>query len=558
MRKTAPFSLIFLAATALLFVVQAFPLTGMFALLIAAPYWSIFLVNVAMLGTLVEALTGRVARHWLVLPFVFYGGYYLVAVQDHLALFALAQQFGAANASVSVPFDPLRQTIIFEGDTDDTEAAKLTQNYGLPVAFSANANVPEQYLSHRLMDMAICYKARENPAFGAASIQVRAVYDADDSPAPRADKRLCELSMPEKPLLSLVLLARSEVKMREGRLAFTRITWTIRTPGKRFQLVGGYGSPLSWVPMPVIGCGIDFQASRWSCFGEFLRERPKAIGSEVRRGQDYSALAGPLGLKRIATADRHSGDAEFVLGKMDELEHGTLSQQLANVDAMIADPSAKTIDRRVEMVGNNKKELDSRAAGILTALERAVLVDGRGRNRAKANGLVLARLLASLPREHFLQFGPRLLRIYAGADGQHWLWEAGPLIGRLGDLGTSALPYLVNPRALAEPSGRAGVEGMCRVGAAGRDTAGPALIALWNASPNGFDIDTANSMYVAMRRIGIDPPPFVGSAHARFAALQTDWADISPNSPPRVCATRAERIARSEERRDGRRLTNLE
>lgn len=545
----------------MLFVLQAFPFTGMFGLLIAAPYWSIFLVNIAMLGTLVEALTGRVARRWLVLPFVFYGGYYLVAVQDHLALFALAQQFGAANASVSVPFDALRQTIIFGGDTDDNEvmeAAKLTQNYGLPFAFSANANVPEQYLSHRLMDLAVCYKARENPAFAGASIQVRAVYDADDAPTPRADKRLCELSMPEKPLLSPVLLSRSEMKVREGWLALTRITWTIKIPGKRFQLVGGYGAPLSWVPMPVIGCGIDFQASRWSCFGEFLRERSKAIGSEVRQGQGYSGLAGPLGLKRIATADRHGSNAEFVLAKMDELEHGTLSQQLANVDAMIADPLAKVADRRLEMVANNKKELGSRAELILTALEREAFVDGNNQNQAKANGLLLAGLLAALPREQFIHLGPHLLKMYAGADGQHWLWEAGALIGRLGDLGRSALPYLVNPRALAPPSGRAGVEGMCRVGEAGRDIAGPALIALWNASPNGFDIDTANSMYVAMRRMGIAPPPLVGSAHALFAALQTEWADISPSSPPRVCATRAERIARSEERRDGRRLTNLE
>jgi hypothetical protein len=59
---TRTFSLWFLVATAGLFCLQWFPLTGVFLMLAGAPLWSIALVNLAMIGVAFEALTAFVPR----------------------------------------------------------------------------------------------------------------------------------------------------------------------------------------------------------------------------------------------------------------------------------------------------------------------------------------------------------------------------------------------------------------------------------------------------------------------------------------------------------------
>jgi hypothetical protein len=60
-----------------------------------------------------------------------------------------------------------------------------------------------------------------------------------------------------------------------------------------------------------------------------------------------------------------------------------------------------------------------------------------------------------------------------------------------------------------------------------------------------------------MRRMGITPPPLVDDKRKLFPRLQADWADVSPSSPPWVCATRAELSARQQERNGGVRRNNL-
>ena len=119
---------------------------------------------------------------------------------------------------------------------------------------------------------------------------------------------------------------------------------------------------------------------------------------------------------------------------------------------------------------------------------------------------------------------------------------------RLGDLGPDALPYLLNPRASLPSVNRAGVEGLCRVGSQGRAVAEPILLAMW-AKPDHLSYDERSTMFVSMRRMGISPPPLIDDKRKFFAQLQTEWEDVSPSSPSRVCAIRAERQARERKAR---------
>ncbi len=69
-------SLWFFAATMLLYLLQRFPLTGVFLMIVGAAFWSILLINLGVIGIGSEAVTGKVSRLWLIVPALYFGGYY--------------------------------------------------------------------------------------------------------------------------------------------------------------------------------------------------------------------------------------------------------------------------------------------------------------------------------------------------------------------------------------------------------------------------------------------------------------------------------------------------
>lgn len=555
-RSPFPISILFFAATAVAFVLQAIPFIGVFLMFAFAPYWSVLLVNAGMIGIAVEAALGRVSHWWLLVPLAFYSGYWTVVINDHMALRSLSASYDAANARVAIPFGSASHALAF---VSEGSAAWFTQNYALPVAYSANANFPEGYLSHRMMESAICDRVRETPALSAAFAHTFGFYDGDATRSRRMETRFCNLSMPERPELPLVQVSRKEEKIQMGSLPVTRVTTTVTMPdGRQFQLLGGVAGPLSWIPKPVIGCGPISARSSWDCTARFWRESVTPIVSgDTGYHRDQAVLARALGLKPVAIADRKGGDPTLVLAKMTTVENETLARQLANIDAMIADPVAKVQNWQIDVVVNRAEALASRADAIMDGLERAAAVGGKDFYHARESGLILARLLASLPQDRLVAFDRRILALYEQADDKHWLWEAERLRRRLGDLGVGALPYLVNPRASLPSVSGARIEGLCRVGAVGRSVAEPALAALWARSRDG-DGDIREAIFVAMRRVGGSLPPLPEDKHNQLARLQAEWADISPDSPSRVCAIRPERQARGEEKFGGQRRSNLD
>ncbi|WP_092155849.1 hypothetical protein [Bosea sp. CRIB-10] len=554
MRRVFPFSLVFFVATGIAFALQAMPIPGIYLMVFMAPFWSVFLVNAGSIGIAAEAATGRVSRWWLIVPALFYGGYWIVAAQEHLMLRKLSASYVSANAQVAVDFDSERQALVLEGNDGSGDGPWLTQNYALPIVYSVNANVPEGYLSNRMLDQAV--RAKLGPATMAASVFCFGFSDERPNGYPKSEARFCTLSMPERPTLPQIRVSRRQETLQDGSLPVTRVTANIATPdGRNFQILTGHAAPLNWFPMPVIGCALISSAPSWSCSASFSRNRfTPIISGSSRHRHDTETLARALGLKPVAIPERRSADPEPVLAKIRAVEEATLSRQLANIDSMIRNPAAGVSDWQIELVLRRPDALESRADAIMAGIEHAATFTGNDRYRARESGRILARLLATLPHDRFVGFGSRILAIYAKADREHWLWDAEPLLRRLGDLGTDALPYLINPSALRPAINRAGVEGLCRVGSAGRENAEPILLALWT-SHSRYDRDLHGPMFVALRRIGITPPPL---ADERFARLEAEWADISSASPNRVCAVDAERNARRDEKENGKRRWNME
>jgi hypothetical protein len=74
-----------------------------------------------------------------------------------------------------------------------------------------------------------------------------------------------------------------------------------------------------------------------------------------------------------------------------------LARQLARVDAMIADPTAKVTEWQVGVLENHPEKLASRADAFMTGIERAAAITGRLRYAARESGRILAGLVANLP-----------------------------------------------------------------------------------------------------------------------------------------------------------------
>lgn len=436
-----PLSFGFFLATAAVYALQMIPVVGIFMMFMLAMFWSALLINAGMIGTAIEALAGRVSRWWLILPLAFYGGYLSFAAADHIALRELRAQYDVANSRVSIPFDPERQALVFEGDGNG--GSWYVQNYALPVAYSRYPNHPEGFRSNRMMARDVCAEVRGNPALNAAGVWTFGFHDGDAIGSRKMETRFCDLGMPERPTLPLVTVARQEEQIRFRSLPVTRITTTVTTPdGRRYELLGGVAAPLSWLPMPVMGCALNSARPSWECGAQFSRNGfTPIVAGKTRYSRDASTLARALGLRPVAIGERQGGDASLVETKMAAVKEATLRRQLAAVDRMIADPIAKVEDWDTGVIANRAEVLSAKADAIMIGLERAAAVGGDDYWKARESGRILAGLVAKLPEDKFAGYGPRLIALYratpAIADGNsgpretHWLWQSESLRNRV-------------------------------------------------------------------------------------------------------------------------------
>jgi hypothetical protein len=91
--------------------------------------------------------------------------------------------------------------------------------------------------------------------------------------------------------------------------------------GTSQKLTGGYAAPLSWFPLPFIGCGLNSGAPSWHCTAEFSRNigQPLLSAPEHDR-RTLSALANSLGLRAVPALERKPSDANILREKLRELE----------------------------------------------------------------------------------------------------------------------------------------------------------------------------------------------------------------------------------------------
>lgn len=317
-----PVSLWGIWAVAIVVIFQWIPVFGILPMLLTATGWTVVAINGSMIGVACEAYTGRVSRYWIVLPFVFYGGYWTVAITDHIALTRMTARNDAANAEVITGFDPTRQVLVF---AQNNGTQWIVQNFVLPVAYVVNTRYPEGYEAYRTADRDICTKVRESAVLQAAGVRISYLHEADPVLHRKAGiddyKYPCGLVMPEeKPDLPTLAITQERSEDFEMTLPVNRLETIITMPdGQSLRLRDDFATPLRWVPMPIAGCFLNSEDAKMDCGISFLREAPRTASTKKGR-RDWIVLARALGLEPTTDRDRPASDNNVILEKIKVLE----------------------------------------------------------------------------------------------------------------------------------------------------------------------------------------------------------------------------------------------
>ncbi|UIJ45991.1 hypothetical protein LZK98_03285 [Sphingomonas cannabina] len=411
-----PKSLWFFVAAAIAFLLQLLPIPGIFLMILTASAWPGFLVNIGFLGIAVEALTRRASFYWLIVPTIWFGGYAAVAWRDHLPLQRLEQDVARRNASASVDFDPLRQSLVLVSKAREMPGSppraglsldeqEIVAALSAPVIYirdPATARSQFSGASHiaiRTVDRLLCDEMEE-PAFRNAGILTFAIFDLDGSGTSRMedrDSRFCALGLPEDPILPPIEVERSQRESRIGLLPVSEITVTATMPdGTRRRMYGGSVHPLPWFPKPILGCALDSGAAAWRCFAHFSRDDvplSPVLGSRFGGDDTAPALVQMLGVRRITAATRRGADSSMVLAKARAVQEHAIADATAKLDkAVDEDMSAPIGYGGLDVLLDRTDIIRPRLASIVEAMERSAAVNGTARDNVRQMLAMVKRL----------------------------------------------------------------------------------------------------------------------------------------------------------------------
>lgn len=259
-KSKAPRALLWFAATAVIYVLQLIPFTGIFLMFLAAPFWSVLTVNAGFAHLAAEACLGKVHKAWLILPIAWFAGYEIAALQSHRMAWNLDRQFRDLNSHQNLNFDQNEKEIVFLPTSEVLSGAPqtLVARYQLNAAYERNPNFPNY--SHLVY--------REN------------------------------VRTPEDPTKGILLTSGSYKDFSGHLLPYRKYTITMLDRSTRTStLLAGNAAPLSWLPLPILGCTLISGAPSWNCAFQFWRTNVGIAGSETHGGAVIEVVATALNLK---------------------------------------------------------------------------------------------------------------------------------------------------------------------------------------------------------------------------------------------------------------------
>lgn len=536
-----PWSLWWFVLTGAIFLLQLFPLTGVFLMLVAAPVWSIATINLGFLSFVVEVLSRRISVAWLAVPVVWFGGYAVVAHMSHQRAADLDAEIRAANAGQRMTFVASSQALVFDTSLYGltSAAGEIVRAYRVPVAYqtSTDKRNPVHRASRIVLDP-MCQELRSDRSYQAAGIQVSWFHAPGEIGRRSLVKGMCSLNSPEDPTRPVVLVKATEKKHKERLVPHTLTRVSIAAEGGgSAQVVAGVAEPLRrLLPMPYMGCGLNSGAPSWDCFAGFWRKRV-VLGGDARYSATMEVIGAALGLERVFAADRREEIAAAQVPGLDRIVRANTDKSLATLDAVIANPAQRITVHDLPGLAEQPELLGDRPARMVEAI-RGGLGNGNGKGRANyETARVLQGILAALPAADFDAIGPAMLEML---NAQAFLNDdtvEQALATRLGRFGAAALPA-VERMVFSRPKRpfRAAIYGLCRIGAEVEPLAERLASLVPAGDRRNKDLET--DVYITLMRMGRgDIVEREKVATDRFTKIRDKVIQrgITPASPPSVC-----------------------
>lgn len=525
-----PVSLWFFAITAFVYLLQRFPLTGVFLMVFGAAFWSILFVNAGMVGLVFEGATGRVNPLWLLVPVAYFGGYYWLYWTDQQSLEAVAGEVVQYNAGKTLAFDPQRTDLVLEG----VGTGEFASTFGLARVFDSEGRI---YL---IGTAETCELLRNNPVFESAGVHSHAIVRKGSTPWKKLATGFCTITMPGKPDKGVVHVTEVATASKHGRLplALREFTARDRSSGSSAAVRLASASALKRFPMPVMGCALNSGGGSWDCFHGFMRSTVQLPRGMPPYSGGAPMVAKMLGLQPTQDLAAVAVGPERFRPMAERAEADLVARELAILERMLADPLTPIKNDSFSHLPIRPDVLTPYAGRIFDAL--AVLQ--RSDLYASGTGRGLWRLVAALPEPALAPHRAQMVEWMKPGTMRPWTDESWQLFPRL-DVTDPVQRNIVLTR-LESPLGDIPTNLLppfCRMGAAAPEDAKQRLLAVWRArgevvkeraSKRGRD---HLRLYLTLARMGLKEQ--AGRVEQRYMGdtFAGIWNEVTAATPADIC-----------------------
>ncbi len=547
-----PWSLWFFIATAVVYLLQRFPVPGVLLMVVGAAFWSVILVNLGFVGVGLEAVMGRVSRLWLVLPVLYFGGYYLARSMEQTALAQAVSALSRENVGTSLRFDPSERDLFLEKGTGDFHpaASELVRYFGLPRVF-------DKERMHLIGTPDACALVRNDKVFRSAGARAIGFSNPRGSANRKNGDHFCSIAASGRADRPVVRIISDERKEQRGYLPIRINQFRVRdeASGREIKVHAGSASPLRAFPMPVMGCALNSGAPSWDCFAGFMRRRPTPINADSEySGGIPRVLATALGLTRSNDLALVASDVGFVEALARAADAELIGKEMAVLERMLADPSQHQPDGWFRHLPNRPEVIAPVAGRIFAALLALQTSD----LSASENGRNLWRLAAALPPDALASHRADMIEMLQPGQAREWTQQTGGIYERLnGTVPVEAEILLDRLETRQGDLEAALLSSFCRMGAATPEDAKRRLLRLWDKrAPSEGKPGHGRSredvpLYFTIARLGLKQQ--AGQVEQRYygSTFAAIWAEVTPEFSDELCSGSVDDISNYFRKRSG-------
>lgn len=429
-----PYSPSLLLVLLLLYGLQMIPGLGFLLLFLGSMFWSVVLINGAILGIFIEVPARKLSPLWLVFPVAYLGTYWVYVFNDYQNLSTLRAEIAKQNQLVRVPLNPARQALVF-----DNAPTLAPETHDISMIYSrAEIEGETVYNASFLAADPLCDEARDD-SYRNAGIYPSWFHTRSDRIAGgKFVEGYCTIRMPVPSPSGQVQVGSTTRKYSLAGLPVEEVVTTIRTEqGTAFRLRAGRAKPLSLLPAPFLFCA-DFIYGGWKgeCSGFFWRSDKGLIEGKWRFGRDGDLLAATLGVKRRDNFYDLPMANETIRTMMVQSRDRVLELELDKLDRAIADPMIEIGGVPFNSLRNRGDLIEPRLEGIVTAIEFGVT----NQKNAAQNAQQMFNLLQYVSKDAIRPYEARLAVLWHQDRWFYWV----PFDERMPPPETVGDPIVVN------------------------------------------------------------------------------------------------------------------